>query len=43
VLDDEEAASASCKPGTIAKERTRMKTRNDRDFMKTLQAASLRY
>lgn len=46
VVDEEvvvDAASASCKLGTTARERIRITTRRDRDFMKTLEAASLRY
>jgi len=46
VVDEDEetdAASASCRLGMTASERMRIKTRQDRDFMKTLQAASLRY
>jgi hypothetical protein len=38
-----EAASASCMLGTTDSERIRIKTRSDRDFIKTLEAASLRY
>jgi len=38
-----EAPSASCKLGSNASEMIRMKTSNDRDFMKTLQADNLRY
>ena len=49
VVEDEvvdvvvDAARASCMLGTIASERTNMRTRRDRDFMKTLQAHSIRY
>jgi hypothetical protein len=39
----DEAASASCMLGTTASEKIRMTTRSDRDFMKTLEAASRRY
>jgi hypothetical protein len=43
VVVETEAASASCMLGTTVSERIRMKTRSDRDFMKTLEAASRRY
>jgi len=41
--DDWEAARASCMLGSNASEMISAKISNDRDFMKTLQAANLRY
>ena len=41
--EDFEAARATWMPGSTAKEMIRAKISNDRDFMKTLQAANLRY
>jgi hypothetical protein len=41
--NDFEVAMATCKAGSTAREMIRAKISNDRDFMKTLQAANLRY
>ena len=41
--DEEETARTSCRLGSTAREMIRAKTSKDRDFMKTLQAANLRY
>jgi hypothetical protein len=41
--NDFEVAMATCKAGSTAMEMIRAKISNDRDFMKTLQAANLRY
>jgi len=41
--DDIEAPRASCMLGSTASEMIRARISNDRDFMKTLQAANLRY